>query len=120
MAVAPHSFAARLKNLREERGLSKTKLGKNVGVSTTCVWNWEEGNTEPRPENLSSLAKVLGVSTSFLEFGPRVDQGHSVTEDQGDKKIIQLTLAEVIGDAKRRIALLAGIDPERVKISLDC
>lgn len=120
MAVAPHSFAARLKSLREERGLSKTKLGNSVGVSTTCIWNWEEGNTTPRPENLSSLAKSLGVSTNFLEFGSRSDQPRAAPDYEGGREVVPLTLAEVISDAKQRIARLAGIEPERVKISLDC
>ncbi|MBK0401215.1 helix-turn-helix domain-containing protein [Limibaculum sp. M0105] len=118
MIPVSHSFAARLRKLREERGMSKTGLGKAVGVSTTCVWNWEEGNTEPRPHNLAELARVLRVSGAYLEFG----SDRNAPDDGAGCKVSaapEESLSSVINDAKQRIAKLAGIGPERVKISLD-
>jgi transcriptional regulator with XRE-family HTH domain len=112
------SFASRLRTLRESRRLSKTALAKEVGVSTTCVWNWEEGNTEPRPENLSALGKALKAPIAYLQTGSEWDEAPSAipatqTLHGG------VTLAEVIADAKIRIAQLAGIPPEKVNVSLE-
>lgn len=62
-------FGRRLVTLRAERGFSKSGLARAVSVSTTCVWNWEVGNTHPRPEALARIAKVLGTTAAFLQRG---------------------------------------------------
>lgn len=116
MSVKPYSFAARLKKLRNERGMSKTQLGKLVGVSTTCVWNWEEGNTEPRSYNLDTLADALGVSIEYLEFGTGQE---STPASEQSEEASPITLEKAIEDAKILIASLAKIDPKRVTISLN-
>lgn len=124
MSTAPHSFASRLKDLREHRRMSKTGLGKAVGVTTTCVWNWEEGNTEPRSENLAALAKALAVSPEYLELGrgsgpsdasakvpaplPSAD-GHDELDASGP-----LTIAE----AKAKLALSLGVPESSIEISV--
>jgi transcriptional regulator with XRE-family HTH domain len=114
MAANPHSFAGRLQALRTQRRLSKTALAKSVGVTTTCVWNWEEGNTEPRAENLFALSKVFNVPTDYLESGKGHTQGNEVTAHSNT-----VSLPEAIAMAKDQIASLAGIAPDKVKISLD-
>jgi len=60
-------FARRLGALRSERGFSKSSLARAVDVSPTCVWNWENGNTHPRPEALARIATVLGTTPALLE-----------------------------------------------------
>ena len=112
------SFASRLRTLRENRRLSKTTLAKAVGVSTTCVWNWEEGNTEPRPDNLAALSEALNAPIDYLQSGSEWDEAPS---DTPLTKTLNggATLAEVIADAKIRIAKLAGIPPEKVNVSLE-
>lgn len=98
--------------------MSKTALGKAVGVSTTCVWNWEEGNTEPRSKNLNSLSRALNVPTDYLEYG-RGDENLFESANIIQPTHSELSLSSVITDAKTLIANLAGIDPSKVKISLD-
>ncbi|WP_394730010.1 helix-turn-helix domain-containing protein [Altererythrobacter sp. GH1-8] len=117
MPAQPHSFAARLRALRNERGLSKTRLGEMVGVSTTCVWNWEEGNTEPRKYNLEALADALGVSTNYLELGAGkpIDKSTPLTNDTAPP----VSLERAINDAKVLIAKLAQVDPKQVSISVN-
>ncbi|MBW6418302.1 helix-turn-helix domain-containing protein [Celeribacter sp. PS-C1] len=105
------TFAERLKNLREKNGMSKTRLASEIGVSTTCVWNWEEGNTEPREHNLTELAKVLGVSPTMLTADESTPVSAPLPTNQD--------LPTVIAEAKQTIAKLAGISPSQVKISLD-
>jgi transcriptional regulator with XRE-family HTH domain len=110
----PYSFAARLQSLRSERHLSKTALAKSVGVTTTCVWNWEEGNTEPRDDNMLALSKALNVPLEYLESGTAFSES-----DQSLGNDAPSTLSEAISTAKSHIAELAGIDPEKVRISLE-
>jgi transcriptional regulator with XRE-family HTH domain len=116
MPVKPYSFAARLGKLRNQRSMSKTRLANLVGVSTTCVWNWEEGNTEPRSHNLSALADALGVSSDYLEFGTGRDDDHTFERPDTEP---QMTLETAICDAKILIASLAGVDPRQVTISVN-
>ena len=118
MIPQPYTFASRLKVLREQRGLSKTAIAKAVGVSTTCVWNWEEGNTNPRSENLWSLSSALNTSVEYLESGADWD-GASEDRRFGSPVPPTITLATIIAEAKVRIAEAAGIKPEKVNISLD-
>lgn len=63
------SFADRLRARRIECGLSKSGLAREVGVTGTCVWNWEQGNTYPRPEIRATLARALRTTWTFLETG---------------------------------------------------
>ena len=114
MTHSPKSFPARLRSLREQHRLSKTALGKMVGVSTTCIWNWEEGNTEPRAHNLVALSQALNTAVDYLEFGRSGYDEHNNGASEPT-----FSLAEVIASAKVEIANLAGIDPSKVKISLD-
>jgi len=108
------TFARRLRQLREARGLSKSALARLLNVTPTCVWNWEEGNTEPRADNLTALSKALDTSEDHLLSG---------VPWKGDVPLsgafMGQSLPDVISDAKVRIARLAGVTPEKVNISLE-
>lgn len=119
MTINPHSFASRLRQTRENQRLSKTELARKLSISTTGVWNWEEGNTTPRPENLIALSKALNVSVAYLQDGEDGDDALSVAPATTSVTHANGTLAEVIADAKKRIAQLAGIQPEKVNVSLE-
>lgn len=112
------SFAGRLRPLREGRMLSKTALAKKLGVSTTCVWNWEEGNTLPRLENLQALSEALDVPIDYLQSGADWD-GLEPTGSTPVGTFVAPSLSEVIAEAKIRIAHVARISPDKVNVSLD-
>jgi DNA-binding XRE family transcriptional regulator len=64
-AVSSDSEAKKLrfapKRLRAQRtrlALSGADLGKLVGVSPQTIYNWEQGSTRPRPEQLAKLAVI--------------------------------------------------------------
>lgn len=112
------SFATRLRLLREHHRLSKTALAERVGVTTTCVWNWEEGNTLPRSANLAALSEALGAPIGYLRDGADWDGAPAISREV-ERPDRGVTLPEVIAEAKLRIARMAGIAPENVNISLD-
>ena len=60
---------ARVKGLREERGLSRTELGNRSGLSDLEVGFVENGSKPVRTEDLLCLAKGLGVSPAALLEG---------------------------------------------------
>ncbi|MGQ0589824.1 MAG: helix-turn-helix domain-containing protein [Sphingosinicella sp.] len=66
----PKGFARRVAKRREEKGLTLAELGRAAGVSGTCVWNWENGNTFPKAPALRALAAALGATATYLVEGP--------------------------------------------------
>ena len=59
-------FAERLKELRQERGLSIMALGKEIDVSDATICRWENGVSDIKSDQLVALAGFFGVSTDFL------------------------------------------------------
>ena len=52
-------FGKRLKEIREERGISQIKLASAIGVSKAIVSLWENGLREPTLSNLVLLEHRL-------------------------------------------------------------
>ena len=50
------------------KGFSQDALAREIGVTHSAVSRWITGSM-PHPKRLLSLANLLGVSVSFLEFG---------------------------------------------------
>ena len=62
----PDNFGARLKALRKKAGLTQEKLADLIGVHETTIRRWENNGDSPRAEDISSIAKALGVSEADL------------------------------------------------------
>lgn len=50
-----------LKAQRARLGLSAAEYAKLVGVSPQSIYNWEQGHTSPRAEQLAIVAKLRGI-----------------------------------------------------------
>ena len=62
----PESFAERLRQIRNERGLSQQQLAMRMFVNRSSVARWENGSRLPDLLLLSRLAECLGVDISAL------------------------------------------------------
>lgn len=60
------SFAEKVKDARNELGLTQTQLGEMCGVSGRAVQTYEKGEKTPRQSTMIKLAKALKVSVKFL------------------------------------------------------
>ena len=61
--MAVESLAARLKSIREAKGITKYRLAKLSGVSQTYIYRIEQGEIKnPRRDTLQSLARGLNIS----------------------------------------------------------
>lgn len=49
-----------LKELREEKGLTRDQLAALMEVSAACIWNWEQGK-RPHRKYIRKLNTILGV-----------------------------------------------------------
>ena len=67
-------FALRLKQARENAGLTQEQLAETVGVTRQAVSRWEQGHTQPDLEMLVALSGALEVDTEFLIFGKPAKQ----------------------------------------------
>lgn len=59
-------FAKRLKELREEKGLSQNQLAKQTGLSQVSVSLWESKKKNPSIDAVIVLAKFFDVSSDYL------------------------------------------------------
>jgi len=72
------SFKERLKELREEAGISMQQLANAIGVSNAAVCKWENGIAEPKVCYLIRLADYFNCTADFL-IGRTDDLGEVVT-----------------------------------------
>lgn len=56
----------RLKDLREQRGLSQRELARLCGLGETQINKYENGLSDPSSTNLTAIARQLDVSTDYL------------------------------------------------------
>ncbi len=59
--------ATTIREARERRGLSKTRLARLVGVSRQALILWEHGERHPRPAYAERLEAVLGLDPGALK-----------------------------------------------------
>jgi transcriptional regulator with XRE-family HTH domain len=63
-------FPGRLRELREQAGLTQKQLGQQAGMSERAIAQWERGIREPGWSNIIALAKALGVTCEAFTVEP--------------------------------------------------
>lgn len=105
----------RIKDLRKEKHLSQSELGKIIGVSQTTVTAWETGRAEPASAYLSKLADYFDVSTDYL-LGRKKSKNFNEEQETKDlKKFLEDNLDNgmTFGDGK-----VTQEDREKLEIAL--
>lgn len=59
-------LSARLKELREELGLTQEEVANKLNISRQAYANWETDRSEPSIEMLINLSKFYDVSIDYL------------------------------------------------------
>lgn len=60
------AFGNRLKELREERGLSLKQLSEQIQVSDAAICKWENDVSEPKLTYIIRLAQFFGITLDEL------------------------------------------------------
>lgn len=60
------SASHRIKELREEKEISRCALAKAIGVDVKTICYWENGVNEPKASYIASLAIFFKVSSDYL------------------------------------------------------
>lgn len=88
------NFGDRLKERREELGLTLQQLADKIGVSNATVQRYESGRIKtPRMPQLQALAKVLNVDTNYL-LG--LQEGNAAPDLESPLQKVKLTAREQI------------------------
>jgi transcriptional regulator with XRE-family HTH domain len=111
-ATMTQKISARIRDLREKRGLTRSQLASAVGVTFAGVFNWEEKDREPRIDTLTRLAEVLGVSAHYLMTGK---EGPKQAEPPKAAKTIDALLKKAQSD----FAAAMGLPRERVRVTVE-
>jgi transcriptional regulator with XRE-family HTH domain len=61
-----NKFAERLKELREEKGLSLQALAKEVKIGCSSLCRWENWQADVKGSQVVILAKYFNVSADYL------------------------------------------------------
>lgn len=59
-------FAERLKELREEKGISQRELARNLQVSSAIISKWENRLMQPTADNIIAVADYFNVCADYL------------------------------------------------------
>lgn len=65
-----------IKTCRKAAGLTQAELGEKLGVGQYIIAKWETGVNNPAPDDLTKIAKILGVSVAAL-FGEQAPTGNT-------------------------------------------
>lgn len=66
MIKVDNKFSIRFKELREERKLSQSQIGKELGYTQVCISRWESGERMPNANDIIAVAIFFNVTTDYL------------------------------------------------------
>ena len=105
-------MGVRLKELRQEKGISLTKLSEileekyGISVSTSQLMYYEKGVTEPRNKRVwKKLADYFGVSEAYL-------LGYSSVKTEADLKVA------VLDEMLKKLLLIKDNGPNLLDLGL--
>lgn len=101
-APAAESFGVRLQRLRTAKELTQGQLAARLGVSEPSISAWELDKARPKAGRIEALSEALGVEISEL-------LGFDESEN----------LNELVAKAKAQIAKAAGVDPDKIKFTIE-
>ena len=101
-AATTESFGVRLQRLRTAKELTQGQLAVRLGVSEPSISAWELDKARPKAGRIEALSEALGVEISEL-------LGFDEAEN----------LNELVAKAKAQIAKAAGVDPDKIRFTIE-
>ncbi len=93
-------FSEKLKDLRQKKGISQTRLASDIHISRSAVAKWENGLGLPNDESLRMLAEYFEITVDELlpsKSNEETIVSKNKTIDQQKKAIIGFTVGCGIG-----------------------
>lgn len=100
----------RIKERREQLGLSQKELADLIGVSAGAIGSWEVELTSPKEANFRKLFEVLDCEPNFI-FQDYCTQNKLPNDDNIEEfKEMMFALVESIDDAKTLKGLISYVE----------
>lgn len=74
-------YASKVKEAREESGMSQKQLAEKIGVTQRTITTYETGGSLPRGTTARKLAKALNVSLEYLMNDEIDDPRHGLEKE---------------------------------------
>ena len=65
----------KMRELRKKKKNTQSELAEIIGVSLKTIQRWENGERQPRADELAKLAEALGTTTDYLLNGEKSEPG---------------------------------------------
>lgn len=62
----PQPFSIRLRQLLKEKGISQEKLKRDLSISSSLIFKWLSGKTQPSAHSLILLSKYFDCSVDYI------------------------------------------------------
>ncbi len=82
MTTSKKDIGDRIRVQRKEQRITQTELGRLLGVSTSQISAYENGESYPNPDSLAKIAVHLSVSLDYLIIGK--EESYSSFSSKGD------------------------------------
>ena len=100
--LSPYSVGERIKDIRLEKGMSKTEFGKLFETTGSLVNKWETNQVTPTEKRLKEIADIGGVSIHELTY--RKPIGKKIRNIRKSLGYSQLEFSKVVGVTKSAVA----------------
>ena len=100
-------FGLKIKQLREEHGMTQTRLAKVLGVTKGTVSVWERGLRMPELETLERVAKRFEISVGYLLEGADTEVEADVEAGETDTAEEKVDVARVKALTEKLLRLSA-------------
>jgi repressor LexA len=105
----PDMKSDRLREVREQRGLTQKDLAERTGLAANSVYRYETGENDPAGDILARLARELDVSSDYL-LGLVDDPKAILTEEDlspMERKLLQAVRKGLIVEALETLTSLS-------------
>ncbi len=95
-------FKERLRQVRQEKGVSQVELGDALGYGRTAISSYENGRNEPSFSDLIRICEALDVSADYLLGLSDIRQPYAVLE-KADLIRLYNRAAELAKECRRHL-----------------
>lgn len=113
------SIGKRIKELRDERGLTQTELADLLGVSQKTISSWEVDRTEPKMGMIEKVCAVLNCKKTDIIVEPLWELAKDVTARAAAEPVFEKYLQLSIENQLTVQILIDALLTEQKKREMD-